>query len=200
MSLGCYQQVVDDVAFLSSDAGIELYALLIVAIHQPNFFPWLGYFDKIARADVFCLLDHVQFPKKGGTYINRVQVLVQGAAAYVTVPVERNYSGVLPINQMKIREQEPWREKILRTLQEKWRQHDEMVQKMTDIIKQYGLSQLAMQETLARSIGVERIEAEGQYFRVANNDCARVWAEAASTRVSAIADARFIVVAAGWRP
>ncbi|MGN8554604.1 UNVERIFIED_CONTAM: hypothetical protein OHV15_18670, partial [Microbacterium sp. SLM126] len=60
---------------------------------------------------------------------------------------------------------------ILRTLQEKWRQHDEMVQKMTDIIKQYGLSQLAMQETLARSIGVERIEAAGEYFRVANNDC-----------------------------
>lgn len=60
---------------------------------------------------------------------------------------------------------------ILRTLQEKWRQHNEMVQKMTDIIKQYGLSQLAMQETLARSIGVKRIEAERQLFRVANNDC-----------------------------
>lgn len=90
---------------------------MIVAIHQPNFFPWLGYFDKIARADMFCLLDHVQFPKKGGTYVNRVQVLVQGQAAYLTVPVERNYSGVLPINGMKIREQEPWREKLLRTLQ-----------------------------------------------------------------------------------
>jgi hypothetical protein len=90
---------------------------MIVAIHQPNFFPWLGYFDKIARADVFCLLDHVQFPKKGGTYVNRVQVLVQGEAAYLTVPVERNYSGVLPINEMKIREQEAWREKMVRTLQ-----------------------------------------------------------------------------------
>ncbi|WP_374355015.1 DNA methyltransferase, partial [Chitinimonas sp.] len=60
---------------------------------------------------------------------------------------------------------------VLRTLQQKWAQHEEMVQKMTEIIKQYGLNQLAMQETLARAIGVERIEVRGERFAVANNDC-----------------------------
>ncbi|MFM0630741.1 DNA methyltransferase [Paraburkholderia xenovorans] len=60
---------------------------------------------------------------------------------------------------------------VLRTLQQKWVQHDEMVQKMTEIIRKYGLNQLAMQETLARSIGVERIEVAGDRFVVANNDC-----------------------------
>lgn len=60
---------------------------------------------------------------------------------------------------------------VLRTLQAKWMQHEEMVQNMTAIIKQYGLNQLAMQETLARSIGVERIEVKGNLFTVANNDC-----------------------------
>lgn len=60
---------------------------------------------------------------------------------------------------------------VLRTLQTKWVQHEEMVQNMTAIIKQYGLNQLAMQETLARSIGVERIEVKGDLFTVANNDC-----------------------------
>lgn len=60
---------------------------------------------------------------------------------------------------------------ILRTLQAKWVQHEEMVKNMTEIIKQYGLNQLAMQETLARSIGVERIEVTSDRFRVANNDC-----------------------------
>ncbi|CAJ9868890.1 putative methylase [Burkholderia pseudomallei] len=60
---------------------------------------------------------------------------------------------------------------VLRTLQQKWAQHEQMVQKMTEIIRKYGLNQLAMQETLARSIGVERIEVTGDRFAVANNDC-----------------------------
>jgi len=60
---------------------------------------------------------------------------------------------------------------VLRTLQQKWVQHDEMVQKMTEIIRKYGLNQLAMQETLARSIGVDRIEVKSDRFSVANNDC-----------------------------
>jgi hypothetical protein len=60
---------------------------------------------------------------------------------------------------------------VLRTLQEKWTQHEELTKTMSDIIKQYGLNQLAMQETLARSIGVKRIEVKSDLFSVANNDC-----------------------------
>jgi len=60
---------------------------------------------------------------------------------------------------------------VLRNLQAKWKQHEEMVATMTEIIKKYGLNQLAMQETLARTIGVERIEVAGERFVVANNDC-----------------------------
>ena len=60
---------------------------------------------------------------------------------------------------------------VLRTLQTKWDQHIEMSNKMTDIIRKFGLSQLAMQEVLARSIGVKRIEVKGDLFSVANNDC-----------------------------
>lgn len=34
---------------------------MLVAIHQPEYLPWLGYLDKVRRADVFVLLDSVQF-------------------------------------------------------------------------------------------------------------------------------------------
>ncbi|MBT2299239.1 hypothetical protein J7E70_02065 [Variovorax paradoxus] len=60
---------------------------------------------------------------------------------------------------------------VLRTLQTKWAQHEEMGKKMTEIIRKYGLSQLAMQETLARSIGTQRVEVKGDLFSVAQNDC-----------------------------
>jgi DNA modification methylase len=60
---------------------------------------------------------------------------------------------------------------VLKTLQTKWHQHNEMGKKMTEIIRSYGLNQLAMQEVLARAIGVKRIEVKGDLFSVANNDC-----------------------------
>lgn len=60
---------------------------------------------------------------------------------------------------------------VLRTLQTKWAQHEEMGKKMTDIIRKYGLTQLAMQDALARSIGVKRIEVRSDLFSVAQNDC-----------------------------
>ncbi len=90
---------------------------MIVAIHQPNFFPWLGFFDKIARADCFCLLDSVQFPKTGGTYSNRVQLRLGTKAAWVTAPVDRTYSGLRAIREMHFSESVPWRERLLRTIQ-----------------------------------------------------------------------------------
>ena len=89
----------------------------VVAIHQPNFFPWLGYFDKIARADAFVILDHVQFNKsRPGNWSNRVQMAVGGAAAWVTMPVVRAYEGGRRIDEMLIDNHAPWRKKLLQLL------------------------------------------------------------------------------------
>jgi hypothetical protein len=91
---------------------------VVVAIHQPNFFPWLGYFDKIARADIFVVLDDVQFEKSGsGTWSNRVKLLIAGKPAWVTMPIRRDFTGVRTINEIQIDNGQPWREKLLRTLQ-----------------------------------------------------------------------------------
>lgn len=60
---------------------------------------------------------------------------------------------------------------VLRSLQKKWTQHNQMVANMTSIIREHGLNSLSMQDILARTIGVERIEVSSEHFRVANNDC-----------------------------
>lgn len=60
---------------------------------------------------------------------------------------------------------------ILRTLQAKWERHDQMVENMTNIIREHGLDQLSAAEALTRSIGIERVEAKGEGWLVANNDC-----------------------------
>lgn len=88
----------------------------VVAIHQPNFLPWLGYFAKIAKADVFVFLDDAQFPKKGGTWINRVKILDKGAAHWVTAPVDRAYSGTRAICHMQFSNGQNWRDKTISAL------------------------------------------------------------------------------------
>lgn len=60
---------------------------------------------------------------------------------------------------------------VLRTLQAKWEAHNRMVEHMSEIIREHGLDKLSAADVLTRSIGVERIEAAGEGWLVANNDC-----------------------------
>jgi WbqC-like protein family len=55
-----------------------------VAIHQPEYFPWLGFLDKAMRADVFVLLDHVQFDRS--SLQHRAKVLGPNGAFWLTIP------------------------------------------------------------------------------------------------------------------
>ena len=92
----------------------------IVAIHQPNFLPWLGFFDKIIRSDVFVLLDNVQFPKKGGFWTNRVKILMNGQPNWMTVPVDRSFHGTKLINEMLINNKTDWRDKMIKSIRQNY--------------------------------------------------------------------------------
>lgn len=92
---------------------------VICAIHQPNFFPWLGFFDKIKRADIFIFLDAVNYPRSGsggmGSWTNRVQINIQGKPSWIGCPIERAKSDQL-IKETKICNRVDWRRKLLETM------------------------------------------------------------------------------------
>jgi hypothetical protein len=60
---------------------------MIVAAHQPNFLPWLGFFDRMRRADLFVFVDHVQFERQN--YQNRALIKTAEGARWITVPVHQ---------------------------------------------------------------------------------------------------------------
>lgn len=88
----------------------------IAAIHQPSFFPWLGFFNKIVRSDVFVILDNVQFPKTGGYWANRVKLVIGGKGEWVTMPINRSYSGTKNINEIEIDNSRSWNQKMLKSI------------------------------------------------------------------------------------
>ena len=86
----------------------------VVAIHQPNFYPWLGFFDKWVRADVLVLLDDVQFPKTGGVWTNRCGILDRGQRTWFTASISRAFHGTRTIREIELASGRLWREKLMR--------------------------------------------------------------------------------------
>jgi hypothetical protein len=109
---------------------------MVVAIHQPNFLPWLGYFYKIAKSDVFVLLDNVQYSKNG--FINRNKVKTPpGIELWLTVPVKSNGLSDLLIKDVHISNQIDWRKKHLQTLEMSYKRSRYFNQLYDDIKKVY---------------------------------------------------------------
>jgi len=72
---------------------------MIVAGHQPNYLPWLGFFDKIKRSDLFIIEDNVQFEQQGFT--NRNKIMTADGVRWLSVPVEHVNKPLL-INEVRI--------------------------------------------------------------------------------------------------
>ncbi len=88
---------------------------MIVAAHQPNFAPWLGFFDKMRHADAFVVLDTVPYTKR--SLQNRVRVKGPNGPQWLTVPVVTKGRFGQATRDVKIDEETDWRHAHRQTLQ-----------------------------------------------------------------------------------
>ncbi|MGI5119766.1 WbqC family protein [Marinactinospora thermotolerans] len=84
-------------------------------MHQPHYLPWLGLLDKADRSDLFVVLDHVQYERRG--WQNRNYIASKSGPVLLTVPVV-NRSRNEQIRDKVIDRTRPWREKHLRAISE----------------------------------------------------------------------------------
>lgn len=83
---------------------------MILAIHQPEFLPWLGFFDKMNKCDNYIILDNVQFAKNN--FQNRNRLIDQnGTIFWSTVPVLKTGYMDKQIKDMLIDQKKPWARK-----------------------------------------------------------------------------------------
>ncbi|MDR3400907.1 MAG: WbqC family protein [Chthoniobacter sp.] len=89
---------------------------MIVAIHQPQYLPWIPYFDKADQCDVFVHLDSVQFQKNGVQ--NRNQILTAQGPLWLTVPVSASLERTIRDTPIADRR---WPKKHIRTIEQEYR-------------------------------------------------------------------------------
>ena len=88
--------------------------IMVVTIHQPEHFPYMGFFQKASAADLIVLLDTVKFRKNYFQNRNRI-VDRSGKEIWLTVPVKKGSSSIL-IKDVEVSRDERWRRKILATI------------------------------------------------------------------------------------
>lgn len=82
----------------------------MIAIHQPEFMPWLGFFHKMGSVEQYVVFDHVQFKKR--YFENRNRIKQGDEAVWVSLPVISKGRYLQPINEVETDNSSPWQRKL----------------------------------------------------------------------------------------
>ncbi|WP_448189523.1 WbqC family protein [Azospirillum sp. sgz301742] len=112
-----------------------------VAVHQPNYIPWLGYFAKLASVDIFVFLDDVQLPQ-GRSYVHRTKVHSPSGGAWLSAPIRREERQLIKDVQFA---EEDWRRRHQATLFHTYRKAPffDAVMPLVEAIYAFGADSLA---------------------------------------------------------
>lgn len=104
-----------------------------IGIHQPQYLPWIHYFEKIQKCDIFILLDNVNYQKNG--LQNRNQIKGINGKKWLTVPVEHKLGQ--KINHTKVVNNTNWKKKHLLTLDQFYNNSNYYKYYRSDLIEIY---------------------------------------------------------------
>ena len=90
-----------------------------IAIMQPGYLPWLGFFEMMHRCDLFVFLDDVQYTRKD--WRNRNKIRTKEGWIFLSVPVFTKNKRFQLINEAQIDNEETWKKKHLHSLEINYR-------------------------------------------------------------------------------
>ncbi len=132
----------------------------IIAIHQPNYIPWLGYFYKIYQSDIFVFLDDVQFSNEG--MHNYSYIKTPQGSFRLKIPVRQKLGD--KIMDVLAKDELGWKRKHLKTIEVNYRRaknFDEVFHDYTSLIeKEYpslASINITMIKFFAKKLGIKSI-------------------------------------------
>lgn len=89
---------------------------MIITIHQPEHLPWLGFFNKLSKAELFVILDHVQFEKN--YFQNRNQIIGTNGVQYIGIPTVASgrMAGSIQTTEIALEAKPNWKNKYINTI------------------------------------------------------------------------------------
>ena len=166
-----------------------------VAVHQPNYAPWCGYFAKMLAADAFVFLDDAQLPQ-GRSFVSRVKIAKgHDADQWLTVPVRK---GAKPIREVEFAE-EPWAERHRRTLQHVYAKTPHLAEALELLDPLYEAPGTSLAEFNMRLIAAvaEYLGYEGEFHRSSDRSTDLAADERIAQLVSAVGGDVYISGAGG---
>lgn len=103
-----------------------------LAVMQPYFFPYLGYWQLLNVVDRFVIYDNVNFIKGG--WINRNRILINGKPSYITIPLHQASPNKL-IADISLQSSHAWQSKMIKSIENTYRKAP-FFSKIYPIIKQ----------------------------------------------------------------
>lgn len=90
-----------------------------VCIHQPDFIPYFGFFNKISKSDIFVIMDNVQLSKSGWTHRDKIKT--KHGAEWLTIPLKKIILKQR-INEVQISNDTKWKKKHLNLIFENYKE------------------------------------------------------------------------------
>lgn len=95
---------------------------MIVAIMQPTYLPWIGYFNLIKKSEYFIFLDDVQFDKR--SWQQRNKIIINSNEKYLTVPVHTKNKYLQKLCDVKIDNSKKWIQNHLNSIKFNYGNHE----------------------------------------------------------------------------
>lgn len=108
----------------------------IVVVHQPDFLPYLGFFDRLIKADIYVVFDNVQYVRSSRGWTSRDKIKTKGGEKWISVSTQKAPRDTV-INQVLLSKSNEWRADNLNLIRENYKSTPFYSEIMPYILKLY---------------------------------------------------------------
>ena len=92
----------------------------IVVIHQPDFIPYLGFFDRLVKADIYVVFDNVQYVRSSRGWTSRDKIRTKDGEKWITISTQKAPRDTL-IKNVLLSNEIPWKENHINLIKENYK-------------------------------------------------------------------------------